>query len=136
MINLFSEMLTKHLLATIITSIFAAMGWILKKVASEYVKTQKFKREQLESEKKLNEDRRIKEELEQDLLKQGMLALLRFRVNKIIDSIYEKGKMTLNEKLDLDDLYQAYESLGGNSRTHQKYMDCMERFQIDYSESK
>ena len=134
--QLFIELFTKHLFTTLITLIFAGIGWILKLVANEYIKTQKFKRDQLESEKKLNDDRRKKEEAEQELLKQGMLALLRFRINKLIDVIYEKEKITLNEKLDLDDLYQAYESLGGNSRTHQKYVDCMERFQIDYSESK
>ncbi|MFM1580737.1 hypothetical protein ABGF48_00785 [Helcococcus bovis] len=119
------QVIIKHFYQTIAVLLVAGIGWIMKKALSEFTKTQKVKREQIENESK-----------EQELIKQGMLALLRFRINRLIDCIIEEGKMTLNERLDLDDLYKAYEALGGNSRTHQRYVDCMKRYQIDYTENK
>ena len=67
---------------------------------------------------------------EQELLKQGVLALLRFRVNRMCMRIKEKSFMTLDEKLDLDDIYKAYELLGGNSRTHLIYEETIKRYEI------
>ena len=119
------QVIIKHFYQTIAVLLVAGIGWIMKKALSEFTKTQKAKRQQIENESK-----------EQELIKQGMLALLRFRINRLIDCIIEDEKMTLNERLDLDDLYKAYESLGGNSRTHQRYADIIELYPVDYKESK
>lgn len=67
---------------------------------------------------------------EQALLKNGMLALLRFRINHLIRCIRENGCMTIDEKFDLKDLYEAYEGLGGNSRTHDLYDDTIKRYPV------
>lgn len=119
------QVIIKHFYQTIAVLLVAGIGWIMKKALAEFTKTQKAKREQIDSESK-----------EQELIKQGMLALLRFRVNRLIDCVIEEEKMTLNERLDLDDLYQAYQSLGGNSRTHQRYVDIIEMYPVDHKDSK
>lgn len=119
------QVIIKHFYQTIAVLLVAGIGWIMKKALSEFTKTQKAKREQIDNESK-----------EQELIKQGMLALLRFRINRLIDCIIEEEKMTLNERLDLDDLYQAYQSLGGNSRTHQRYIDIIEMYPVNHKDSK
>ena len=65
-----------------------------------------------------------------DLMQNGMLALLRFRVNRLCIHIKEQGFMTIDEKLDLEDLYKAYENLGGNSRTHEMYAYTMSTYKV------
>lgn len=67
---------------------------------------------------------------EQELMKFGMLAILRFRVNRLCSVIKEQGFMTIDEKIDLDDLYTAYETLGGNSRTHELYEYTIKNYKI------
>lgn len=67
---------------------------------------------------------------EQENIKNGLLALLRFRVNRLCNIIREQGYMTTDEKYDLVDLHTAYEVLGGNSRTHLMYEDTLARFLV------
>ena len=70
------------------------------------------------------------ERAEQELLKQGMLSLLRFRVHRLCTHISTQGFMTIDEKNDLVDLYESYKSLGGNSRTQIMYENVIEHFDI------
>ena len=65
-----------------------------------------------------------------DLIQDGTLAMLRFRVNKLCSSIKEQGFMTIDEKLDLEDLYSAYARLGGNSRTHEMYEYTINNYKV------
>ena len=58
------------------------------------------------------------------------MVLLRYRVNRLCKVIQEKGYMTIDEKIDLDDLYSAYEAHGGNSRTHEMYEYTISKYEI------
>ena len=65
-----------------------------------------------------------------ELMQEGMLAMLRFRINRLCIVIKEQGFMTIDEKLDLEDLYSAYEKLGGNSRTHELYEYTIKNYKV------
>lgn len=65
-----------------------------------------------------------------ELMQEGMLAILRFRVNRLCIVIKEQGFMTIDEKLDLEDLYSAYARLGGNSRTHEMYEYTVNNYKV------
>lgn len=69
---------------------------------------------------------------DQELIKHGMLAILRSRVNRLCTVIKEQGFMTIDEKIDLEDLYSAYEALGGNSRTHELYEFTVKNFPVKH----
>lgn len=108
-----------HLVAVIATGVFTIGGWLLNKAIGVLKDHLRLKREAMEH-----------ESTEQDLIKQGVLALLRFRVNRLCVAIKQKGYMTIDEKLDLIDIYKSYELLGGNSRTHLIYEDVMSKYDV------
>lgn len=108
-----------HLVAVIVTGTFTIGGWLLNKAIGVFKDHLRLKREALEH-----------ESAEQDLIKQGVLALLRFRVNRLCVTIKNKGYMTIDEKLDLVDIYKSYELLGGNSRTHLIYEETMKNYKL------
>lgn len=108
-----------HLVAVIVTGVFTIGGWLLNKSIGVFKDHLRLKREALEH-----------ESAEQDLIKQGVLALLRFRVNRLCVTIKNKGYMTIDEKLDLVDIYKSYELLGGNSRTHLIYEETMKNYKL------
>lgn len=112
-----------HLVAVIVTGTFTIGGWFLNKAIGVFKDHLRIKREALEH-----------ESAEQDLIKQGVLALLRFRVNRLCVTIKNKGYMTIDEKLDLVDIYQSYELLGGNSRTHLIYEETMKNYKVKEEE--
>lgn len=108
-----------HLVAVIVTGVFTIGGWLLNKAIGVFKDHLRLKREAMEH-----------ESAEQDLIKQGVLALLRFRVNRLCMAIKQKGYMTIDEKLDLDDIYKSYELLGGNSRTHLIYEETLKKYEL------
>ena len=108
-----------HLVAVIVTGVFTIGGWLMNKAIGVFKDHLRLKREAMEH-----------ESTEQDLIKQGVLALLRFRVNRLCVSIKNKGYMTIDEKLDLDDIYKSYELLGGNSRTHLIYEETLKKYEL------
>ena len=120
--QLISDILTgiqDHLVAVIVTGTFTIGGWLLNKSIGVFKDHLRLKREAMEH-----------ESAEQDLIKQGVLALLRFRVNRLCVAIKQKGYMTIDEKLDLVDIYKSYELLGGNSRTHLIYEETMKNYKV------
>lgn len=120
--QLINDILTgiqEHLVAVIVTGVFTIGGWLLNKTIGVFKDHLRLKREAMEH-----------ESAEQDLIKQGVLALLRFRVNRLCVSIKNKGYMTIDEKLDLDDIYKSYELLGGNSRTHLIYEETLKKYEL------
>lgn len=124
--QLINDILTgiqNHLVAVIVTGVFTIGGWLLNKSIGVFKDHLRLKREAMEH-----------ESAEQDLIKQGVLALLRFRVNRLCVSIKNKGYMTIDEKLDLDDIYKSYELLGGNSRTHLIYEETMKNYKVKEEE--
>ena len=112
-----------HLVAVIVTGVFTIGGWLLNKSIGVLKDHLRLKREAMEH-----------ESTEQDLIKQGVLALLRFRVNRLCVAIKQKGYMTIDEKLDLTDIYKSYEMLGGNSRTHLVYEETMKNYKVKEEE--
>lgn len=112
-----------HLVAVITTGLFTIGGWLMNKAIGVFKDHLRLKREALEH-----------ESAEQDLIKQGVLALLRFRVNRLCVLIKQKGYMTIDEKLDLVDIYKSYELLGGNSRTHLIYEETMKNYKVKEEE--
>lgn len=110
MIELFKAAFTTHFIQTVVIAIFTLAGWALKKGFKIY------------------EEKITKESKEQELLKKGVLALLRFRINRICGVIEEQGYVTLDQKNDLSDLYFAYSLLGGNSKTKIRYENVMDNF--------
>lgn len=120
--QLINDILTgiqNHLVAVIVTGVFTIGGWLLNKSIGVLKDHLRLKREAMEH-----------ESAEQDLIKQGVLALLRFRVNRLCMVIKQKGYMTIDEKLDLDDIYKSYELLGGNSRTHLIYEETLKKYEL------
>lgn len=109
----------QHAVALSVTGVFTIGSWLLNKVIGVVKDHLQLKRELIETEM-----------AEQDLLKQGVLALLRYRVNRLCVHIKNKGYMTVDEKLDLADIYKSYELLGGNSRTHLIYEETMKKYEI------
>ena len=109
----------EHLVAVITTGVFTIGGWLINKAIGVFKDHLRLKREAMEH-----------ESAEQDLIKQGVLALLRFRVNRLCMAIKQKGYMTIDEKLDLDDIYKSYELLGGNSRTHLIYEETLKKYEL------
>ena len=109
----------EHLVAVITTGVFTIGGWLINKAIGVFKDHLRLKREAMEH-----------ESAEQDLIKQGVLALLRFRVNRLCMAIKQKGYMTFDEKLDLDDIYKSYELLGGNSRTHLIYEETLKKYEL------
>ena len=108
-----------HLVAVITTGVFTIGGWLINKAIGVFKDHLRLKREAMEH-----------ESTEQNLIKQGVLALLRYRVNRLCVHIKNKGYMTVDEKLDLADIYKSYELLGGNSRTHLIYEETMKNYKV------
>ena len=103
----------------LVTGFFTAITITLRN-AFKYYKTSVELRQ-----KALENDR-----AEQELLKQGMLSLLRFRIHRICTHIANQGYMTIDEKNDLVDLYGSYKNLGGNSRTKIMYENIIKSFEV------
>lgn len=113
-LNFFGHAFTTHFVQVAVVSIFAAVSWFAKRILNYYKQHIHLKEIAMEKEIK-----------EQELIKEGLLALLRYRINKSCAEISEKEYMTPTDKFDLQDLYKAYESLGGNSRTKILYEHIM-----------
>lgn len=119
MLELFKQAFTTYFIQTIVVGIFTLVATLGRQGLKYYKQSLALKRETLQ-----------KESEEQKRMKEGLLALLRFRINRLVTIIKVKGYMTSDESYDLQDLYKAYEALGGNSRTHMLYEDIMKRFKI------
>lgn len=120
----FIELLRTHTFEVIITGFFSILAWIARQGLMTYRKSVDSKEAQVQ-----------KESDEQLLIKQGMLALLRFRINRMCFKIKAQGYMTIDEKIDIQDLYTAYASLGGNSRTHLIYEEIMKKYEVKEGET-
>ena len=60
----------------------------------------------------------------------SLVSILRYRINQMLTGVQNRGYMYMDEKLDLADLFQAYTSLGGNSRTHDWYMEVIHMYKV------
>ena len=117
--EIFRRLFIEHATTWILGLFFGAMTYLVNKLVNSSMETQKKKRESIE-----------KESTEQGLIKNGLLALLRFRVNKIAKGIKQKGYMTEDERFDIIDIFTAYEALGGNGKTKIIYDYVMGKYDI------
>ena len=120
----FIELLRTHTFEVIITGFFSILAWLARQGLMTYRKSVEAKEVQVQ-----------KESDEQLLIKQGLLALLRFRINRMCFKIKDQGYMSIDEKLDIQDLHTAYASLGGNSRTHLIYEEVMKKYEVKEGET-
>lgn len=117
--DLFLDIFVHHFFEWVVLGILGFMGWIAKKALELYKASEQHKKEKVE-----------RDCVEQAQMKLGLLALLRFRVEGLCDLIRHKGYMTMDEKLGLTDLYNAYKALGGNSRTHLIYEEVIGKYGV------
>ena len=126
----FIKVFTDYSYQWIIGVFFAFLSYIAKKFYTVYKQSVENQKKIREKEIEAQKEAAKRESEEQELIKFGMLAILRFRVNRLCSVIKEQGFITLDEKIDLDDLYLAYEKLGGNSRTHELYEYTVKNYEI------
>ena len=63
---------------------------------------------------------------EYDVLKEGMLALLHDRLYQACSFFIEKGYCSLEDRENLEYLYEPYKALGGNGTGENLYRKCLE----------
>ena len=98
---------------------FTALTYIINKASRAIIETQKAKREQMKLESQ-----------EQGLIKDGVMALLRFRINRLMEQVQSKGYILEEERYDLEEMYKSYEALGGNGKTRLKYDFIIHKYEI------
>lgn len=113
------EVFTDHAVTWIVGLFFSAMTYLVNNAVRAIVHTQKLKQEAIQA-----------ESMEQSEIKNGLIALLRFRVNRLCDSIKRNGYMTTDERYDLVDIFKAYQKLGGNGKTKMLVEYTLEKYQI------
>ena len=103
----------------IIGLFFTALTYMINRASKAVIETQKAKREQIKIESK-----------EQKLIKDGVMALLRFRINRLMEHVQEQGYILEDERYDLQEMYKSYLALGGNGKTKLKYDFVIEKYEI------
>ena len=103
-------MAQEHFYKILVTGFFAGLGFLGKAFLNAYKKSVETKKQAQEHEVK-----------EQELIKEGLISLLRFRINRLCTHAKEQGFLYIDEKGDLDDLFKSYIALGGNSSTKRRY---------------
>lgn len=98
---------------------FGALTYMINKASKAVIETQRTKREQIKLESQ-----------EQQLIKQGVVALLRFRINRLMAVIQEQGYIQEDERYDLEEMFKSYEALGGNGKTKLRYDFIIEKYEI------
>lgn len=116
----FKAIFVDHAMTWVIGLFFTCITFLLNKLVNALVHTQEKRRETIQA-----------ESAEQEKMKIGLLALLRFRINRLCSHIKKQGYMTSDERYDLVDIFSAYESLGGNGKTKMVYDYIMEKYDIN-----
>lgn len=116
----FEAIFVDHAMTWVIGLFFTCITFLLNKLVNAVVHTQEKRREVIQAESE-----------EQEKMKIGLLALLRFRINRLCTHIKRQGCMTSDERYNLVDIFTAYESLGGNGKTKIVYDYVMEKYDIN-----
>ena len=98
---------------------FTALTYMINRASKAVIETQKAKREQIKVESE-----------EQNLIKDGLMALLRFRINRLMEHVQEQGYILEDERYDLQEMYKSYLALGGNGKTKLKYDFVIGKYEI------
>lgn len=118
--NEFEQIFLDHAQTWLLGLFFGAMTFLVNKAVKAIIETQHKKRELM-----------TKESEEQANIKNGLIALLRYRINRLCNTIKRRGAMTSQEAFDLKDIYSAYEILGGNGQTKILVEYIFEKYEID-----
>lgn len=118
--NEFEQIFLDHAQTWLLGLFFGAMTFLVNKAVKAIIETQHKKRELMTQESE-----------EQANIKNGLIALLRYRINRLCNTIKGRGSMTSQEAFDLKDIYSAYEILGGNGQTKILVDYIFEKYEID-----
>lgn len=118
--NEFEQIFLDHAQTWLLGLFFGAMTFLVNKAVKAIIETQHKKRELM-----------MKDSEEQANIKNGVIALLRYRINRLCNTIKKRGSMTSQEAFDLKDIYSAYETLGGNGQTKILVEYIFEKYEID-----
>lgn len=118
--NEFEQIFLGHAQTWLLGLFFGAMTYLVNKAVKAIIETQHKKREVMS-----------KESEEQADIKKGLIALLRYRINRLCNTIKRRGSMTSQEAFDLKDIYSAYTILGGNGQTKILVEYIFEKYEID-----
>lgn len=118
--NEFEQIFLDHAQTWLLGLFFGAMTFLVNKAVKAIIETQHKKRELM-----------TKESKEQSNIKNGLIALLRYRINRLCNTIKRRGSMTSQEAFDLKDIYSAYEILGGNGQTKILVEYIFDKFEIN-----
>lgn len=118
--NEFEQIFLDHAQTWLLGLFFGAMTFLVNKAVKSIIETQHKKRELMSQESE-----------EQSNIKNGLLALLRYRINRLCNVIKRRGAMTSQEAFDLKDIYSAYTILGGNGQTKILVEYIFEKYEID-----
>ena len=93
------ETLKKYWVQEVMTVITGALAWLTRKV-------QKWKQEQ-------------------DLVKQGVLAILHDRLYQACRFYLKRGYCTIDDRDNLEYMFRPYKALGGNGTGEELYNRCL-----------
>lgn len=112
-----------HAITWIVGLFFSAMTYLVNNAVKSIIKTQRLKQSAIQA-----------ESLEQDQIKEGLLALLRFRIGRLCDAIKDRGSIREDERYDLSYMFHTYEALGGNGKTKMMVEFILEKYDIQLDE--
>lgn len=118
------EVFANHAVTWIVGLFFTAMTYLVNTAVRSIIKTQKLKQSAIKA-----------ESLEQSQIKEGLVALLRFRIGRIYDTVKDRGSITTDERYDLSYMFHTYEALGGNGRTKMMVDFLLEKYDIQLDET-
>lgn len=61
-----------------------------------------------------------------NLIQEGLVSLLRYRINRNTQRYLDQGYITITQRDDLEHLYNSYKALGGNGTAEALYLQCRE----------
>lgn len=109
-----------HAITWVVGLFFTAMTYLVNNAVKSITKTQRMKQDAITA-----------ESLEQEQIKEGLIALLRFRIGRICDAVKERGSITEDERYDISYMFHTYEALGGNGKTKMMVNLLLEKYDIE-----
>jgi hypothetical protein len=94
------EFVVKYWIQELFALILAALAWIVKKIRQK--------------------------KTENDILKEGIIALLHDRLYTGCSFFIDRGWCSINDRENLEYLYRPYKALGGNGTGESLYRQCLE----------
>ena len=116
------DFIKKYWLETLFSTIITGLTFAVKHLYK------RLKDKDLEQKKKLAEEAK-----EQELIKEGVLAILHDRLYTVCQTCLDRGFIYVTELENLEHLYKGYSGLGGNGTGEIMYKRCKSlRIEPDY----